>query len=383
MDSSLGFFVESFRGFEEESFDYSSYPKFDQIESKRPEDKSVDVFEPEPWRAVEPDQFDYLVEFSSSIDLLAVPIDEPISVPVPDLPIWVEPFSSFPSSNPIILSDMFDFIKVLPSVEARCLLPKNHKIECSVYIDNASATFQVNLYKGKSEGQFVVELQRLSGCCIACSKVMNQILGKFQNKQERRKFAARDIELDDSLSQVALTGELAENLISMIQGSAGSEGSDPREGFRLLCEVTGNCNSHPMLVQACKGLDKLADLIKSGINSGDVETERYACIVLANLCCGGSGQSRPDSVSKFQSEIQKQVVELFDNLGHVLTDDNGSLGRDEAKRQVLRCVNSLSPDLDKDVKAKHGKLCGNLSSARLGDLSESAKASFARFLEVQ
>jgi len=117
-----------------------------------------------------------------------------------------------------------------------------------------------------------------------------------------------------------LDDETSEILVLM----ASNSGSDQqREAFRLLCDIAGGRDSHDKILSAFGGAAKTVSLVSDALNSGDLETERYVCIFLANMCCGGSDAFTTEIPSKSQSEMQRQFVEkLFVHVSGIVSGKN-------------------------------------------------------------
>jgi len=295
--------------------------------------------------------------------------DKPI--PVPDLPVYYETRSSFATENVEILADIASFLLEL-RVETH-YTPKAHRIDCSVCQNCNSANFVVALFQA-AVGQYVVELQRRSGCKMVTRKIYNELVGHFEKKAKPKAVPSwGHVELDDE------TGEI---LVSM----ASNSGSDQqREAFRLLCDIAGGRDSHDKLLSAFGGAAKIVSLVSDALNSGDLETERYVCMFLANMCCGGSDAFTAEIPSKSQSEMQKQFVEkLFVPVSGVFTELE-RLGSLETKKQILRCMDSLPAALAREVRRRYSKTCKDVPSVVPPgtELSSLVSASYGRFLDVQ
>jgi hypothetical protein len=291
--------------------------------------------------------------------------------PVPDLPAYYEARSSFSTENVDILADIHSFLLEL-RVEAH-YTPKAHRIDCSACSNNNSAFFVVALFKA-TVGQYVVELQRRSGCAMLTRKMYSEIVGHFEKKEKPKAVPSwGHVELDDETSEI---------LVSM----ASNSGSDQqREAFRLLCDIAGGRDSHDKILSAFGGAAKVVSLVSDALNSGDLETERYVCIFLANMCCGGSDVFTVEIPSKSQSEMQRQFVEkLFIPISGIFTELE-RLGSLDSKKQVLRCMDSLPAALAREVKRRYSKTCRDVPSALPSgtELSSLVSASYGRFLDVQ
>jgi hypothetical protein len=295
--------------------------------------------------------------------------DKPI--PVPDLPVYYEARSSFATENVEILADIHSFLLEL-RVEAH-YLPKAHRIDCSACQNSNSASFVVSLFQA-TLGQYVVELQRRSGDNFLTRSIYNELVGHFEKKGKPKAVPSwGHVELDDETSEI---------LVSM----ASNSGSDQqREAFRLLCDIAGGRDSHDKILGAFGGAAKIVSLVSDALNSGDLETERYVCIFLANLCCGGSDAFAAEIPSKSQSEMQRQFVEkLFVPVSGIFTEIE-RLGSLETKKQILRCMDSLPAALARDVKRRYAKTCKDVPSAVApgAELSSLVSASYGRFLDVE
>jgi len=309
--------------------------------------------------------------FEPRVDARSAEIQDKPS-PIPQVPVYYEAQSSFSASSPEILLEVRDLLREM-QVEARYDALK-HQLACCAFKSGSSCTFVISLFQA-SAGQYVVELQRRSGCVMVSRKIFEAISGKFT----RRKVVP-------SWGQVELDDETSEILLKM----ASLSGSEQQcEAFRLLCDIAAGRDSHDKILTLFGGAGKLVELLLDALNSGDLETERYVCVFLAHMCCGGAGAgvALPADAPppKAQREIQSHFVEkLFLPLSRLFIDMD-SLGSQDSKKHVLRCLDSLSPPMVREVKKRYAKQCRDVpSSVSPGDeISPLVRASFGRFLEVQ
>jgi len=293
--------------------------------------------------------------------------------PVPPVPIYFAENSSFKTGNSEILLHIKALLQDL-QVESRYDALK-HKLDCCAFKSSNSCVFAIHLFQ-VSAGQYVVELQRRSGCGVVSRKIFEQISGNFKKSRRKSVPSWGQVELDDA------TGEILLKMASL----SGSE--QQCEGFRLLCDIAASRDSHDKILTLFGGAGKLVELLLDALNSGDLETERYVCVFLAHLCCGGTGACALPADApppKAQREIQSHFVEkLFLPLVGLFIDVD-SLGSQESKKHVLRCLDSLSPPMAREVRKRYAKQCrdvpGSLSSG--DEISPLVRASFGRFLEVQ
>jgi len=283
-------------------------------------------------------------------------------LPLPEYPIYHEPRSSFTSSNLNILEEIASDLQLISGLDVQ-FLSNLHKIKCCAHIDGDSCTFRVYMFKGQVKGQFLVEFQRRSGCCIIFRKVYSKVSGRFLPKEKQDKPTPVP-----SLGVVVLDDVTADLLADML---AISKSDQQRETLRLLADCSTSEENRNKIISVI-GVGKLVGILLDAITSNDRDSETYACILLANLC---------SSSSEYKDSVQKQVADqMFAPLCGLLRLD--SLGSSETKRHVLKCIESLPPALVGEVRKRHSEALKNLSaSAQQGKLLLSNRLS-PSFLEV-
>jgi len=303
-------------------------------------------------------------DLSMSADLRHAP--EPVKpLPLPDFPVYHEPRSSFTTSNSSVLGEIGVALQAISGLEVQ-FVRNAHKIKCSASLDGDSCTFRVHMFKGQVRGQFLVEFQRRSGCCVVFRKVYSQVSSRFLPKGEKQEKAAKV----PSFGVVILDGETADLLTDMVSVSKSDQ---QRDTLRLLADCSTIEENRNKIVAAL-GIAKLTGVLLEAITSRDRDSERYGCVILANLC--GSPSEHKDSI---QREVANQ---MFAPLCALLSLD--SLGSSETKRHVLKCIDSLSPSLVGEVRRRHSEALKGLSGDAQGKDLASSRSSLSRFLlEVQ
>jgi hypothetical protein len=289
--------------------------------------------------------------------------------PVPDLPAYYEARSSFATENALILSDILSFLSEL-EVETQ-YKPKSYKIDCSFCQNSNSCLFKINLFQS-TLGQYVVEIQRRSGCSLLTRKIFNAVSGRFVKKEKAKVIPSwGHVELDDETARI---------LVLMVSNS-GTE--QQQEGFRLLSDIAGDKNSHQKILNVFGGATKIVSLVSEALNSRDLEAEHYAILLTANMCCGGSSIVKAET-SKTQLEFQTQFVEkLFVPVSGIFTEVR-AIGSLETKKQILRCLDSIPAALARDVKRLYAKTCREVPSTVIAgsELNALVTAAYGRFLDV-
>jgi len=222
----------------------------------------------------------------------------------------------------------------------------------------------VRMFKGQTKGEYLIEMQRRSGCCVSFRKVTSQVFERFTQKGKHEK--VKILPQAPSWGVVILDDATADVLAAMLSLSKSDQ---QQESLRLLADASASSDNHGKIISAVGGLGKLGGSLLEALTSGDRQFERYASVLLANLCC---------SQSDYQLDIQKLIVNrMFDPLCALLRLD--SLGSLETKRQIHRCVTSLPAEARKRYfDAIQGPI-----AVQGKDLASSVRNSFGRLLQVQ
>jgi len=269
---------------------------------------------------------------------------EPVKpLPIPDFPAYHEPRSSFFTSNIEALGEISKDLQAISGVEV-LFLQNAHKIKCCAYFDGDSCTFRVHMFKAQVKGQYLIEFQRRAGCCVVFRRVYSKVSSRFlpkSGRKEQLKVAPLDIVRIDDVTAAFLV-----NMISV------SKSDQQRDALRLLAHCSTLEDNRNKIVVTL-GLAKLTAVLLEAITSGDRDFERYACVLLANLC---------QFPSEHKDSVQREVVDkMFSPLCALLSLD--SLGSSETKRHVQKCIDSLSPSLVGEVRARHSEAIKSLSFA--------------------
>jgi len=104
----------------------------------------------------------------------------PFTKSMPNCPTYYSLHTSFTTEKSTILLDIAAFLKPVSGIETSF---EEYIMRCGIARDDDSAVLCISLFRGKSEGQFLVEMQRESGCPLIVRDIVETILEKF-NKEK-------------------------------------------------------------------------------------------------------------------------------------------------------------------------------------------------------